>query len=220
MGTLVKGCFDEEDVAPVNHTNLLAAEDNPWPNSPQVLCLGTGNDVSDSSPALDVRHYCRRESEILQDDLVPESRTGDIWTALEAEVVSTMQRGGPGRASNCWTPAPASVFPIRGKTYLEDSKKVTPAEPHFKLIGVDTFTIETAQSNIALWRDGVFQQIRRISARTGNACPRVLIVNWLVPESPQQINHVQYYVERPFVPVTADDQMFKKMLDHFMAEVD
>jgi len=213
-------------------------EDVPWdqePSQPETQQAPASSDETSRPSAEDEAAQPESASEGTKERSSPDSvvklheltkgdpqKQSDFWDtcrdAVEREVVNTLNRGHPGmKHVNCWTPAPASSFPVRGKKYLSDGKKIVPDSFHFEPIGVDTFTIEAAQSNIAPWRDGVLSQVKRIAARAGHECPRVLVVNWMVPGSPQ-INHVQYYAERPFTPITEDDKLFKKMLDHFMTE--
>jgi len=144
---------------------------------------------------------------------------GDATMSVLESVHGTFERGvavAGANQGNCWTKAPYSCFNVRGKTYLTDSIKTPAQEPMFELIGVDSFTIEAAQGTIAPWRDGVLQRLRRNAASVGCRCARVLIINWMLPGTPN-INHVHYFAEKAFTPVTEDDIMYKKMLDYFMA---
>lgn len=149
---------------------------------------------------------------------IPELEGGLNSSELGMETVTGMLLRGGRQSSlkNCWTPAPATSFVVRGKKYLEDSKKIQAEDTMFELVGCDSFEIPEAMRHVAAWEDSVFQRMRRNAQRTGCECPRVLIINWIVPGEPN-INHVQYFVEKPFDPITEDDLMFKKMLDHFMA---
>lgn len=144
---------------------------------------------------------------------------GDATLSELESVQGTFARGaavGGLNQANCWTAAPHRSFNIRGTHYLSDGIKTAAEEPMFELIGVDSFSLETAQDSIAPWRDGVLQRLRRNAALVGCRCARVLIINWMVPGTPN-INHVQYFAEKPFTPVTESDLLYKKMLDHFMA---
>lgn len=201
-----------------------ATEGQPLPPSHEARIVGAkepiiGNETHGSKERSSPDSVVKLHDELSEGGHVIKS---EFWAAcreiVESEVVGTMHRGQPGmKHVNCWTPVPASSFLVRGKEYLNNAKKMPSEGSHFEPVGVDTFTIEAAQSNLAPWRDGVFSQVKGIAAAEGRECPRMLIVNWVVPGSPM-INHVQYYAERAFTPVTEDDKMFKKMLDHFMAE--
>ena len=128
----------------------------------------------------------------------------------------TVSRGGRVGQTNCWTPAPTQLFPIRGKKYLSDGKKEKTEESTFELVGIDTITVDRTWDHVAEWEDSVFQRYRRNCIREGRRCPRFLILNWLAPANPL-INHVQYFVERDLgVPSTPDEVMYKKMVDHFL----
>jgi hypothetical protein len=75
--------------------------------------------------------------------------------------------------------------------------------------------VDAEWDHVALWENSVFQRFRRNHERAGTPCPRVLIVNWMAPGDPL-VNHVQYFAEKPFEPKSVEDEMYVKMLNHFM----
>jgi len=129
----------------------------------------------------------------------------------------TVQRSRNSESKNCYNQAPPTAFPVRGKAYLRDKKKCKGKDSMFELVGCDMFETEEVHKHVALLEGSVFQRMRRNAARAGVECPRVLIVNWMTPGiGGDLISHVQYYAEKPFTPVTEDDVMYKRMVDHFM----
>jgi len=129
----------------------------------------------------------------------------------------TMNRANDDNPKNGYTPAPCEEFPMRGKGYLDDKKKHKAADCMFDLVGCDTFYSKDRDTRVCEWDQSVLQRMKRNAARRGRKCPRILAVNWMVPGSPR-INHVEYFVEKEFVPVTDDDKMYQRMIDHFMAD--
>jgi len=129
----------------------------------------------------------------------------------------TMNRANDDNPRNGYTPVLCEEFPLRGKGYLDNKKKNKAEDCMFDLVGCDTFYAKERDTCVCDWDQSVLQRMKRNAARRGRTCPRVLAINWMVPGSPR-INHVEYFVEKEFVPVTDDDKMYQRMIDHFFAD--
>jgi len=110
----------------------------------------------------------------------------------------TMTRGGPGKSENVYTEAPFSKFQLRGKGYIDKSNtaKVACQDALLELVGCDTFETDAAVRHVAELENSVLKRLQRNAASRGVECPRVLVVNFMTPGSPN-INHVQYFAEKP-----------------------
>jgi len=117
--------------------------------------------------------------------------------------------------ANCWSVPPPTAFPVRGANYFKDKKKYASKETSFELLGCDCFASNKKVASVVDWEGSVFQRTRRNYARRGEKCPPILIINFMNPGTPR-LFLVMYYLQKDIKVETEEDEMYKKMVDHFM----
>jgi len=123
---------------------------------------------------------------------------------------------------HCWSKVDARRFNVRGKTYMQDGKKVKAGSGEFELIGVDVFATAGRNEHIAMWPMSTFQRMKRNAIREGTSMPFVLIINWVVPGTPRY-NQVNYFARKapPHLDSKApDDEQYERLLHHFLTGPD
>lgn len=125
---------------------------------------------------------------------------------MNSTATGTVPRGETAADRQCYTESPPGAFRVRTEGYARDGRKYQPQHAMFDLIGADAFQLDEALREPADREGSVLQRFR---CNEDNR--RFLVINFVCPVSPKDINFVIYFAEKPH-----DDPKWKRVVDRFL----